>query len=123
MSDVSQESSAAPRPFRGLRWHVGEGSAPFRLAHSFCRLTLTTVFDLKVWGADTFPRQGGVLLVSNHQSHLDPVILGTAVPRPLSYMAKNDLFKNPVFAKLIRSLGAFPIRQTGSAAGAIKETI
>lgn len=107
----------------GLRWHTGEGHPAFRMAHAFSRFTLTTLFDLKVWGADLFPARGGVLLISNHQSMLDPVILGVAVPRPLSYMAKSDLFKNPLFAKLIRSLGAFPVRQSGSAAGAIKETI
>jgi 1-acyl-sn-glycerol-3-phosphate acyltransferase len=107
----------------GIRWHTGEGSVPFRLAHFLSKVIATTVFDLKIWGADQFPRQGGVLLLSNHQSMLDPVILGVSVPRPLSYMAKSELFKNPLFTKLIRSLGAFPIRQGGSAAGAIKETI
>jgi 1-acyl-sn-glycerol-3-phosphate acyltransferase len=123
MSDVLYERGKPPELFAGLRWHTGQGFAAFRAAHALSRFTLTTLFDLKVFGADRFPRTGGVLLVSNHQSHLDPVILGVAVPRPLSYMAKSDLFKNPLFAKLIRSLGAFPVRQGGSAAGAIKETI
>ncbi|HEX8913518.1 MAG TPA: lysophospholipid acyltransferase family protein, partial [Humisphaera sp.] len=80
-------------------------------------------FDLKVYGADRVPQQGGVLLVANHQSMLDPVLMGVAVPRALSYMAKSELFKNPLFGALIRKCGAFPVRQTGSAAGAIKETI
>ncbi len=123
MSDVSYERGPAPGSSLGLRWYSGEGKPAYRLAHAFTRFLLTTLFDLKVSGVDHFPRRGGVLLISNHQSHLDPVVLGVAVPRPLSYMAKNELFKNPLFGKLIRSMGAFPVRQGGSAAGAIKETI
>lgn len=97
---------------------------PFRLAQAFSRIMCSTLFDMKVWGTRNFPRRGGVLVVSNHQSFLDPVLLGAALPRSLSYMAKSELFEvNPLFTWLIRSLGAFPVRQGGSAAGAIKETI
>lgn len=100
------------------------GATPFRMAHVFSRIVFSAVCDLKIYGAETFPRSGGVLVVSNHQSHLDPVILGVAIPRSLSYFAKSELFEmHPAFTRLIESLGAFPVRQTGSAAGAIKETI
>ena len=97
---------------------------PFKLAQAFCRVFTSVYFDLRVWGVEHVPRAGGVLLVSNHQSYLDPVLLGTRLPRSLSYMAKSELFQvNPVFTWGIRSLGAFPVRQTGSAAGAIKESV
>jgi 1-acyl-sn-glycerol-3-phosphate acyltransferase len=64
-----------------------------------------------------------VLIVSNHQSYLDPVLLGVRLERPLSYMAKSELFRNPLFAWLIRSLGAFPVKQGAGDVGAMKETI
>lgn len=114
----------APLPPAGPVYRDPSGSFPFKVAQAFCRFTFTTLFDIKLWGVENVPASGGVLLVSNHQSLLDPVLLGLGLPRPLSYMAKSELFEgNPLFDKLIRSLGAFPVRQGGSAAGAIKETI
>ncbi|QOV88484.1 lysophospholipid acyltransferase family protein [Humisphaera borealis] len=120
---MSNPSIPVPPLPPGRVFHV-EGKTPFRVAHVLSRIVFTTLFDLKVYGAETFPPSGGVLVVSNHQSHLDPVILGVAIPRSLSYFAKSELFEmHPLFTRLIESLGAFPVRQTGSAAGAIKETI
>jgi 1-acyl-sn-glycerol-3-phosphate acyltransferase len=99
-------------------------SIPFKVAQAICRVFTSVYFDLKVSGIAHVPRTGGVLLVSNHQSFLDPILLGVRLPRSLSYMARSELFEvNPVFTWLIRSLGAFPVRQTGSAAGAIKEAV
>ncbi|MDB5297311.1 MAG: plsC 2 [Phycisphaerales bacterium] len=112
-----------PLPGGGIHWHPARGTPLFRISQAFCRVGCSTLFDLKVFGSETFPPDGGVLVVSNHQSLLDPVLIGVAMPRPLSYMAKSELFTNPLFAALIRAYGAFPVRQTGSAAGAIKETI
>jgi 1-acyl-sn-glycerol-3-phosphate acyltransferase len=112
-----------PLPGGGVYWHANRGSVIFRVTQAACRIACTTLLDMKVYGADTFPRTGGVLIVCNHQSFLDPLLIGTAAPRALSAMAKSELFKNPLFGWLIRSYGAFPVRQTGSAAGAIKETI
>ena len=95
----------------------------YKAARAFCRIMTTVLFDLKVYGAHHVPDKGGVLLVSNHQSYLDPVLLGVRIRRPLSYMAKSELFKNPAFGWLIRLLGAFPIKQGGSVVGAVKESI
>jgi 1-acyl-sn-glycerol-3-phosphate acyltransferase len=81
------------------------------------------MFDLKVYGAHRVPAEGGVLILSNHQSYLDPVLLGVRLQRPLSYLAKSELFKNWAFSWLIRSLGAFPVKQGAGDVGAMKETI
>jgi 1-acyl-sn-glycerol-3-phosphate acyltransferase len=99
-------------------------NAPWKAAQALCRVSTTLCFDLKVYGWEQVPRTGGVLLLSNHQSFLDPVLVGVRLPRPLSYMAKSELFEvNPAFTWIIRKLGAFPVRQTGSAAGALKTAI
>ena len=90
---------------------------------AFCRILTTLLFDLKVYGSRNVPPRGGVLLVSNHQSYLDPVLLGVRVRRPLSYLAKSELFGNRGFTWLIRSLGAFPVRQGSGDVGAVKQTI
>jgi 1-acyl-sn-glycerol-3-phosphate acyltransferase len=95
----------------------------FKSLQAFARIMTTLLFDLKVFGSHRVPLTGGVLLISNHQSYLDPVLLGVRLRRPLSYLAKSELFINPFFSWLIRQLGAFPIRQHSSDVGAMKETI
>src|SRR5207244_1793322 len=79
--------------------------------------------DIRIYGTRHVPKTGGVLLVSNHQSYLDPVLLAVGLERPLSYMAKSELFRNRAFAWLIRSLNAFPVEQGAGDVGAVKETI
>jgi 1-acyl-sn-glycerol-3-phosphate acyltransferase len=95
----------------------------WKLLQVFGRVSTTLLFDLKVYGSHRFPKEGGVLLVSNHQSYLDPLLLGARLPRPLSYMAKASLFKIAPFAWFIRSLGAFPVRQGEGDIRALKEAI
>jgi 1-acyl-sn-glycerol-3-phosphate acyltransferase len=63
-----------------------------------------------------------VLLVANHQSHLDPVLVGLACPRQLKYLARHDLFFWP-FSWWIRALGAVPIDRKRGALGGIKTTL
>lgn len=95
----------------------------YKLAWTLCRIVATCFFDLKVWGGHNVPRRGGVLIVSNHQSYLDPVLIGVRAERSLSYMAKSELFENRFFAWLIRGLGAFPVRQGAGDVGAMKQSI
>jgi 1-acyl-sn-glycerol-3-phosphate acyltransferase len=82
------------------------------------------LFDLKAYGVENIPKHGGVLIVANHQSFLDPVMLGVKIPRrPASFLAKSELFENRYFGALIRRLNAFPVRQGEGDVGAVRETI
>jgi 1-acyl-sn-glycerol-3-phosphate acyltransferase len=103
--------------------YVERATPIWKLAQLLVRVWSSIWFDLKVYGIKNMPRTGGVLIVSNHQSYLDPLVLGARVPRPMSYMAKSELFKNSLFSRLIRSLGAFPVRQGAGDVRAIKETV
>ena len=70
------------------------------------------------------PARGGVLIVSNHQGNLDPVLLGVHMGRPLSYFAKSELFEvNPALTWLLRALGGIPVKLGAGDIGAVKETI
>ena len=77
----------------------------------------------RVFGRHNVPRTGGVLLVCNHQSFLDPVLATLALPRECHYMARDTLFRNPHFRRLIESLNAFPIKRGTADVTAIKETL
>jgi 1-acyl-sn-glycerol-3-phosphate acyltransferase len=77
-------------------------------------------FRLSAIGVDRVPREGRVLLASNHLSVLDPALIGAVMPRELDYMAKTELFRIPGFGALIRRLNAHPVDRTGSDSAALR---
>lgn len=99
------------------------GNPLYTVGQVICRVFTTLWFDLHVRGVENVPRKGGVLIVANHQSLLDPILVGVRLPRPTSYLAKSELFENKHFSWLIRSLYAFPVRQGEGDVGAVREAI
>jgi len=81
------------------------------------------MFDLKTYGIENVPESGPALLAANHQSYLDPILVAVHLRRPVSYFAKSELFVNPFLGRLIRALGAFPVRQGEGDISAVRETI
>ena len=69
----------------------------------------TVGFSLRRTGWANMPTQGPLLLLSNHQSMLDPLAIGLASRRRLTALARKNLFEQPVLAPFIRSLGCIPI--------------
>lgn len=102
---------------------VAEMRPWYRFCRVLCRLTFHGFFRGRVFGVRNVPTTGGVLLVCNHQSFLDPVLATQALPRECHYMARDTLFHNPRFRWLIESLNAFPIKRGTADIGAIKETL
>src|SRR6185503_9848099 len=70
-------------------------------------------FRLRRLGTEHVP-DGGVILASNHRSFLDPFAIGCCIGRPIYFVAKRELFKNPLIGWLLNCLGAFPIRRGAS---------
>jgi len=68
-------------------------------------------FRLRAYGITNLPKQGGALLLSNHQSFLDPMLVGCPVSRPTFFMARDTLFRNPVCGAILRAVNAFPVRR------------
>ncbi|MEA2709343.1 MAG: 1-acyl-sn-glycerol-3-phosphate acyltransferase [Phycisphaerales bacterium] len=95
----------------------------YSIGRIFARPWADQWFDLKAYGINNVPQRGGVLIVSNHQSYLDPILVAVKLKRPLSFLAKSELFKNPFFGAFIGSFNAFPVRQGEGDVGAVKETI
>jgi 1-acyl-sn-glycerol-3-phosphate acyltransferase len=90
-----------------------------------CFLMYARLFlDLRIEGQEKVPRQGGLVVVSNHFSALDPPVMGVSIPREANYMAKKELFeKSWWFRLIILSLRAYPVDREGNATGAIKDSI
>ena len=66
-------------------------------------------YNLKFEGRENIPTDENVIYTPNHRSNADPPLVGSFLKGHISFMAKEELFKNKIFAWLIRSLGAFPV--------------
>lgn len=95
----------------------------YRFVRFVCRLLATLLLQVRIRGRERVPRLGGVLVVANHQSHYDPVLMGLACDRRLNYLARQTLFGFAPFRWLIESLDAIPIDREGLGLRGLKETL
>src|SRR5262249_46941577 len=101
---------------RGTAMQDWVGAALYDAAYWLCMTAMTLGFSLRLEGRRRIPATGPVLLLSNHQSWIDPVLVGVAVPhRHLTLLARKTLFANPMFARFIRTFNAVPVDQEGFA--------
>lgn len=68
-------------------------------------------YRIQVEGLEHVPPSGGVILCGNHFNAQDPILIGITAPRPVSFMAKEELFHSWLFGFVVRGLGAFPVRR------------
>jgi 1-acyl-sn-glycerol-3-phosphate acyltransferase len=113
---ITSSQSTNRRPADGVRLY-------YRFCRLLCRLAMILLMKARAFGVRNVPEKGGVLLVCNHQSFLDPVLAGIALSREASFMARDSLFRNPFFGRLITSVNAFPVRRNSADLGAIKEAM
>ncbi|HID21961.1 MAG TPA: 1-acyl-sn-glycerol-3-phosphate acyltransferase [Planctomycetaceae bacterium] len=74
-------------------------------------------------GHEKLPRDGGALLLINHQSHLDPLLVGLPLQRPISYIARHNLFPVPVVGWILRNTYVMAINQDQPGASVIREAV
>ncbi len=101
---------------RGMRLH-------YHFFHIIARPLLKSLFRFQIFGARNVPSTGGVLLVSNHVSYVDPVFMGAAVDRNLHYMARSTLFKPGLIKRFLLSMNAFPVNLGVPDRGAIRRAL
>jgi 1-acyl-sn-glycerol-3-phosphate acyltransferase len=94
----------------------------YRMVQWFFSTLLAALCGLRATGRNNIPNRGPIMLVSNHLSHLDVLILAILLQRPLNFVARSTLFIGPL-GTFIRSCGAFPIQREGIGAQGLKETL
>lgn len=98
-----------------------------RVGYGVCqiatRLLGTLLFRVRVVGRENVPPTDGGLVCANHQSYFDPVLVGLAIDRRLNYLARDTLFRNPLFKWLIDFLDAIPIDREGGGLAGLRETL
>ena len=100
------------------------GSKFFRFAYSTIGWVFRAFFNMRVVNREKEPPYGGYVVCANHVSAVDPIVVCLAFRQhQVHFMAKKELFKIPLLAPLIRSLGAFPVDRGGNDVGAVKHAV
>ena len=107
MTDRNREPFSSLVLYRFLKW-------------SFIIPVLYSYFRGRVYGAEKIPQDGSFILVCNHASNLDPPLISVSACRPISFMAKEELFRVPGFKQLIEGCGAYPVKRDSSDRTALK---
>ena len=81
----------------------------YPVARLFAKIFLFVLGPTRVRGAYRIPRTGPVLVLSNHLSDIDPILVQSGCPRALHFMAKSELFDIPIIGRLQRAFGSFPV--------------
>ncbi|MDR1511845.1 MAG: 1-acyl-sn-glycerol-3-phosphate acyltransferase [Endomicrobium sp.] len=93
----------------------------FLLGRQIFRLVFGLFYRWRVEGLENVPYLGGAIIVSNHISLFDPPLIGSAIRRPLYFMAKKELFDIPVLKWMIKQTHAFPIKRDGQDMAAMRK--
>jgi 1-acyl-sn-glycerol-3-phosphate acyltransferase len=98
-----------------LLYHLFKWTAVSPMLHLY--------FRGRIHGAEQVPMSSKLIVVANHASDFDPPLLSAAVRRPVSYMAKEELFKVPVLRQAIRLYGAYPVKRGSPDRSAIRAAL
>jgi len=95
----------------------------YRIGWTLFRLLYSTYFHWRVFHPERVPLEGPVILASNHASFLDPPLVGSGLQRPINYLARDSLFRFPVFGAILRSWNAVPVDRDGTSPRGLKNII
>lgn len=107
--------AALPSPDRrnGLWWSLQQ----------IAQVLFTLLFRYQARGLEHVPSTGPALLLVNHQSYLDPLLLGLPMKRPVSMLARKNLFEIPLLGRIVKTLYGLPIDRESPGTGAIREIL
>ena len=86
----------------------------------FARFFARWFLDFELRGLDRIPRKGPLIVACNHISFWDPPLVGSHLPREMHFVAKAELFHNPLFGALIRSYNSIPIQRGAKARSGLR---
>ena len=95
----------------------------FWYARWICKVFCILFFRLRSYGLQNVPTKGAFVLVSNHQSFLDPIFCGIPLKAHLHFLARDTLFTNRFFGWLISSVNTIPLRQNEADLTAMRKVI
>lgn len=95
----------------------------YTFARNLMKIYVDLFYRVEVENLHYIPKEGACIVCSNHIHNLDPVIIGTTIPRKMSYMAKEELFRIKILGSIIRKLGMIPVNRDTADLSAIKNSL
>jgi 1-acyl-sn-glycerol-3-phosphate acyltransferase len=95
----------------------------YRVSRLICRGVIGALYGFRSIDAANVPASGPVIVACNHVSYLDPVVLGIGIRRPLTYLAKKELFVIPVLGPVITGLGVYPLDREAGGVAAVRAAL
>lgn len=93
------------------------------VTHIFYMIRLKLVYRLEVYGLENVPKTNDYIVAPNHLSTLDPPMVASILPRPVAYMAKKELFKNPFMRWWLNWLGSFAVDRENLSVSTIRTVL
>lgn len=87
------------------------------------KITFAVLFRYRARHIERIPETTGGLMLSNHQSFLDPLLIGLPLRRPVSYIARENLFRIPVLGRILRRTYVVPINRESAGSESVRESV
>jgi len=84
---------------------------------------MSAFWKIRIYNRHYEPSEGGVVYICNHQSFFDPILMSFALRRPVNFMARDSLFRIPIFGPSLNLVHAFPVKRGTADTGALKEAM
>lgn len=94
-----------------------------KIVKAIVKLYFKIVYKVRLEGEENLPETGGAVVIANHSTLKDPVILFCFLKRPVAFMAKEELFENKILAFILKKANAFPVNREKSDLKAVKTAI
>jgi len=108
--DISPHSPPLADPRDKKKFYFAD-TPQRRVLISIARTLFLPIIKYEIGGLENFPSEGAVILAANHVTNFDVFPMQFCLPRPIFFMAKAELFKNPITDVLIRNLSGFPVQR------------
>ena len=95
----------------------------YAFSRGLCKIVVRAVYGFRALQGENVPATGPVIVACNHVSYLDPVVLGIGFVRPVTYLAKKQLFAIPVLGPIIAALGAYPLDREAGGVAAVRAAL
>ena len=98
------------------------GNLIYYLMYGLAWIYFKLVTNFKISGKENRPENGPVIIMANHITAYDPPLVGTIMNRKVHFMAKKELFSNPILAKILKAVGTFPVKRGKPDRSAFRES-
>ena len=92
----------------------------YNMGKALGKVCFSTFARWQVEGQEAVPPRGRLIIVANHQSYADPPVLVASIPRRIRFVAKREVFHDPIASALMRAWGVYPIDRDGQDTEALR---